>query len=74
VGLRTGFSRYSLGEAHPFLRKSGGTVIPIYGHALDRTFLRRHYLKEHIVRAAVQVLDRIPALGAAIHQVLRKLR
>jgi Acetyltransferase (GNAT) domain len=47
-----GFSKYSLGGAHPFLRKSGGTVVPIYRYRLDRTFLRRHDLAEGISAAA----------------------
>jgi hypothetical protein len=47
-----GFSKYSLGGAHPFLRKSGGTVVPIYRYRLDRTFLRRHDLAESISAAA----------------------
>jgi Acetyltransferase (GNAT) domain len=70
-----GFSKYSLGGAHPFLRKSGGTVVPIYSYTLDQTFLRRHDLKEHLVRVARQVVDRIPApLGTAIRQVIRNAR
>jgi hypothetical protein len=36
-----GFSRYSLGAAHPFLRKCGGVVVPIYRYRLDRTFLHQ---------------------------------
>jgi Acetyltransferase (GNAT) domain len=43
-----GFSKYSLGGAHPFLRKSGGTVVPIYRYRMDRTFLRHHDLAEGI--------------------------
>ena len=39
---REGFRRCSLGGAHTFHRRFGGTVIPISRYRLDRTFLRRH--------------------------------
>jgi len=42
---REGFPRYSLGGAHPFLRRFGGTVAPVYRYRLDRTWLRRHDLR-----------------------------
>jgi hypothetical protein len=54
-----GFSKCSLGAAHPFLRKCGGRVEPIDRYRLDRTFLQRHELKEHlrtVPRALFQVL------------------
>jgi len=41
-----GFSRYSLGAAHPFLRKCGGVVVPIYRYRLDRTFLHQVEIRE----------------------------
>ncbi len=43
------FPRASLGGAHPFLRRFGGTVIPIYRYRLDRTWLRRHDLREAVL-------------------------
>lgn len=36
-----GFGAYCLGGAHSFLRRFGGTVVPVYRHRLDRTLLRR---------------------------------
>lgn len=56
-----GFTKYSLGGAHPFLRKSGGTVIPICRYRLDRSFLRQHDLKDSIRAHARSVLARLPA-------------
>jgi hypothetical protein len=56
---RQGFTKYSLGAAHPFLRKSGGVVEPIDCYRLDRTFLHRYELKESlraIPRSLVYVL------------------
>ena len=54
-----GFREYSLGAAHPFLRKSGGVVEPVDRYRLDRTFLHRHELKGNlraIPRAVSHVL------------------
>jgi hypothetical protein len=56
-----GFRRFSLGGAHPFLRKWGGTVIPIYRYRLDRTLFRRHDLSESLAKTARNLLARIPA-------------
>jgi Acetyltransferase (GNAT) domain len=41
-----GFQKYDLGGSHLFLRKSGGTLVSTYRHRLDRSFLRRHDLRE----------------------------
>jgi peptidoglycan/xylan/chitin deacetylase (PgdA/CDA1 family) len=41
-----GMRRHSLGGAHSFLRRFGGTVVPILRYRLDRTLLRRYHLKE----------------------------
>jgi hypothetical protein len=41
-----GFQKMDLGGAHLFLRKTGGTVVPTYRHRLDRSFLRRHDLRD----------------------------
>jgi len=45
-----GFSAYSLGGAHPFLRKSGGRLIQIYRYSLDRSFLHHQELTENLLR------------------------
>ena len=68
-----GFSKYSLGGAHFFLRNWGGTIVPICRYTLDRSFLRRHHLKEDITRVAGQVVNRMPQpFGPAIRRVLRR--
>lgn len=54
-----GFSKYSLGGAHPFLRRSGGTVVPIYRYRLDRTFLRHHDLADGIGALARAIKRRL---------------
>lgn len=52
-GHAEGFSRYSLEGAHTFFRRMGGSVVPVYRHRLDRTWLRRHDLREAMERHGV---------------------
>jgi len=55
-----GFTRFSLGGAHSFLRYFGGTVVPIYRYRLDRTWLRRYDLREAIQAAGRRALTKTP--------------
>jgi len=64
-----GFPRYSLGAAHPFLRKSGGVVEPIDRYQLDRTLLHRHQFKENLHEMPRKVLLAFPP---PLQQVIRK--
>lgn len=43
---RQGLRRHSLGGAHPFLLRFGGSVVPVIRYRLDRTWLRRHDFRE----------------------------
>jgi CelD/BcsL family acetyltransferase involved in cellulose biosynthesis len=56
-----GFTKYCLGGAHSFLRKSGGSIVPICRYRLDRTFLHRRDLKENIRARARSLMDGAPA-------------
>ena len=56
-----GFSKCSMGAAHPFLRKFGGMVEPICRYRWDRTFLQRHELKENLRSFPRAVLQALPA-------------
>ena len=56
-----GFRCYSLGGAHPFLRRYGGTVVPIQRYRLDRTWLRRHDIREAVVAFGHESLRRMPS-------------
>lgn len=68
-----GFTKYSLGGAHPFLTKCGGEIVPIYRYRLDRSFLRRHDLKEDLSNRAREIVRKMPApVGTAIRKALRK--
>jgi len=68
---KRGFQKYSLGAAHPFLRKSGGVVEPIDRYRLDRTFLHRYEAKENL-HAVLRVL--FLALPVQLQQVARALQ
>jgi Acetyltransferase (GNAT) domain len=41
-----GLRRHSLGGSHPFLMRFGGTVEPIIRYRLDRSWLRKHDLRD----------------------------
>jgi Acetyltransferase (GNAT) domain len=55
-----GFTKYSLGAAHPFLRKSGGVVEPIDRYRLDRTFLRYEQVKEDLGAMSRKIFRILP--------------
>jgi CelD/BcsL family acetyltransferase involved in cellulose biosynthesis len=55
-----GFKRYTMGGAHPFLRKWGGTVVPVGRDRLDRTIFRRYDMKENLADEARKLLRRMP--------------
>jgi len=63
-----GFKRYSLGAAHPFLRKWGGELVSIYRYRIDRSFLHRYDLKDDIAT----IVRTVPLLKFA-KKVLRKI-
>jgi hypothetical protein len=65
-----GFTKYSLGAAHPFLRKSGGTVTPICRYRLDRSLFHQHDLKDSARSQARSILAHLPA---GISNALRRL-
>jgi hypothetical protein len=55
-----GLRRHSLGGAHPFLARFGGTIVPIIRYRLDRTLLRKHDLRESVVDLARKKLREMP--------------
>jgi hypothetical protein len=67
-----GFLRYSLGGAHPFLRKTGGAIVPIYRHRLDRTWLRRMDLKEAAEDTARNILRKMPLVNKTVRRLVGK--
>jgi hypothetical protein len=72
-GCKEGFQRYSLCGTDPFLRRFGGTVVPIDRYRLDRTWLRRHDLQEAVLDAGQETLQRMPKpVEKTVRRVLGK--
>jgi Acetyltransferase (GNAT) domain len=70
-----GFSTCSMGGAHPFLRKWGGTIVPICRYRLDRSLLRHHDLKDGAQDRVRKLLDHTPApVRAFLVSVLQRAR
>lgn len=67
-----GLRRHSLGGAHPFLTRFGGTVVPVIRYRLDRTLLRKHDVREKIEDTARSTLRRMPALRGKLRRILGK--
>jgi hypothetical protein len=68
-----GFRRHSLGGAHPFLTRFGGTVVPIIRYRMDRTLLRQHDLREAVERIARTKLQQMsPAVQEKVRRALGK--
>ena len=55
-----GFRTYSLGGAHLFLRRFGGTVVNTYEYRLDRTFGRRLEARDKLVATARSLWRQLP--------------
>ena len=68
-----GFSRYSLGAAHPFLTKCGGAILPIYRYRLDRSFLHRVEMQEKAAEIATHVLHHFRASQSFANKYLKRI-
>ena len=67
-----GFKRYSLGGAHLFLRLTGGSIVPVYGYTLDRTWLHRYEIKEALEKSGRNAFNALPGgLRTRVRRVLR---
>lgn len=55
-----GFTKFSLGASHPFLARYGGELFSSHRYQLDRTFLRRHAMRERATRFAVRTYLSLP--------------
>jgi CelD/BcsL family acetyltransferase involved in cellulose biosynthesis len=68
-----GLRRHSLGGAHPFLTRFGGTVVPIIRYRMDRTLLRQHDLREAVERIARTKLQQMsPGVQEKVRRALGK--
>jgi len=55
-----GFTKFSLGASHPFLKRFGGEIVATRRYQLDRTFLRFHANRERAERLAVKAFQALP--------------
>jgi hypothetical protein len=55
-----GLRRHSLGGAHQFLRRFGGTVAPIIRYRRDRTWMRKHDLRQSFEDLSRETLKKMP--------------
>lgn len=68
-----GYKRYSLGGTHLFLRRMGGTIVPVYRYRFDRTWLRRYELKEALGKSARNMFNALPSsLKMPVRRALKK--
>ena len=68
-----GYKRYSLGGAHLFARRMGGSLAPVYRYRVDRTWLRRHDLKEAFERSGRNIFNALPGgVKTLVRRALRK--
>jgi len=66
-----GLKRHSLGGAHGFLRRFGGTVVPVVRYRLDRSLLRRHDVRDAVLKLSRKTVHHMPpALSKSILRVL----
>jgi hypothetical protein len=68
-----GLRRHSLGGAHPFLTRFGGSVISVIRYRLDRTLLHKHDLREIVEDSARKRLRELrPAMRDKVRRALGK--
>ncbi len=67
---RHGLRRHSLGGSHQFLLRFGGTVVPVLRYRLDRTWLRRHDLRDTVEGIGRRVIPKLPPF---MEKAVRKL-
>lgn len=65
-----GFTHFSMGGNHRFLREFGGQMMPIDRYRRDRTFFRRHDLKDLVMDTSRAALHSLPP---AFEEKARKL-
>ena len=70
---REGYKLYSLGGAHLFVRRMGGSIVPIYRYRVDRTLLRRYELKEALSKSGRNMFNALPgSLKSQVRSALRR--
>ena len=69
---REGYKRYNLGGSHLFVRRMGGSIVPVYRYRVDRTLLHRYELKEVLAQSGRSMFNALP--GSLKTQVRRTLK
>ena len=68
-----GLRRHSLGGAHQFLRRFGGTVVPISRYRRDRTWMRKHEVRETVQDLSRKTLTKMPpSVAKTVRRALGK--
>jgi hypothetical protein len=69
----SGFSAYSMGGSHLFLRRFGGFELATQRYALDSSFFKIHSLREKINKTGLKVYQNLPmTVRSKIKKVARK--
>lgn len=69
-----GFTHYSMGGSHLFLRRFGGEEWAAHRYKLDRSFLKMHNLRENIQNFSVKTYQRLPiSLKNKVKQIAGKI-
>jgi hypothetical protein len=73
-----GMTKYSLGGAHLFSRKSGGNIAPTTRHRLDRSLLRQYAIGDWFAESTKRILPFVPKqvvdVGRSCWSYARRLR
>ena len=68
-----GCKRYSLGGAHLFSRRMGGSIVPVYRYRADRTWLRSYEFREALGKAGRSIFRALPAgVKTQVRRALKK--
>lgn len=66
---QNGFTHYSMGGSHLFLRRFGGSVVKSHYYHLDRTFLQIHDMKDKLKEIGIKTYRSLP--GGVKKQIKR---
>jgi hypothetical protein len=68
-----GYKRYSLGGAHLFVRRMGGSIVPVYRYRVDRTLLHSYELREALAQSGRNVFSALPgSLKTRVRSALKR--
>jgi hypothetical protein len=69
-----GFSHYSMGGSHLFLRRFGGYEWATHRYTLDSSLLKIHSLKENVNNLGIKIYQSLPiTMKTKIKKICRKI-